>query len=122
MASPRAASTVTPVKKKRIHSRNGQTGIAGAGLKSPGRYQLPNRCARTAAFPYQPSSVYLAQSEIHGEWLGKSARRLSACNTAKPPAATSQTAYSQRLDVLVNGRLRAINISSSEFVADTYPA
>ena len=29
-----------------------------------------------AAFPYQPSSVYLAQSKNHGEWFGKSARRL----------------------------------------------
>src|SRR5580692_7548357 len=97
MASPRAAATVTPVKKKSTHSRNGHTGTAGAGLKSPGRYQLPNRWARTAAFPYQPSSVYLAQSENHGEWLGKSALKCSECRTANPPINTSQIAYIQRL-------------------------
>ena len=38
-ASPRAGSTATPVKKNSIHSRKGQTGTAGAGLKSPGTYQ-----------------------------------------------------------------------------------
>ena len=69
---------VTPVKKKRIHSRNGHTGTAGAGLKSPGTYQWPKRWARIAALPYQPSSVYLAQSMYQGVWLGKSAARFSA--------------------------------------------
>src|SRR6185503_14500113 len=93
IAKPRAASTFTPVKKKSTHSRNGHTGTAGAGLKSPGTYHWPNRCARTAALPYHPSSVYFAQSIYHGVWLGKSAARFIACSTANTPITTTQTAY-----------------------------
>src|ERR1700733_2025310 len=93
---------LTPVMKKSSHSRKGHTGTAGAGLKSPRRYQLPNRWARIAALPYQPSSVYLAQSTAQGEWLGKSARRSRAWNTAKTPMTTNQTAMRPRFCDIVS--------------------
>src|SRR5271163_3442712 len=78
----RAATRLTPVKRKRAASRRGQTGRAAAGLKSPGTYQWPRWKWRIAPSPYQPSSVYLAQS-IQGEWLGKSALRWKACRMKK---------------------------------------
>ena len=64
--SPRAARTLTPVKLKTIHSRNGHTGNATAQLKSPGTNHDPRTKCSIAAFPYQPSSVYFDQS-IHRE-------------------------------------------------------
>ncbi len=73
----RAATRLTPVKRKTTDSSSGQTGRAAAGLKSPGTYQWPRWKWRMAASPYQPSSVYLDQS-IQGELLGKSALRWSA--------------------------------------------
>src|SRR5579862_3300783 len=103
MASPRAATTLTPVKQKTTHSNAGHTGTAGAGLKSPGRYQCPNRCARIAAFPYQPSSVYFAQSPYQGVWFEKSAVRCSACSSANPAIKAIQTPNTQRCPCFNNG-------------------
>jgi hypothetical protein len=44
-----------------------------------------------APSPYQPSSVYLAQS-IQGEWLGKSALRWKAWRVRKIAAVRRRTA------------------------------
>src|SRR5438309_1671282 len=87
----RAAARFTPVKRKRAASRRGQTGRATAGLKSPGTYHWPRWKWRMAASPYQPSSVYLAQS-IQGEWLGKSALRWTPWRARKRVATRRRTA------------------------------
>ncbi len=87
----RAAARFTPVKRKRAASSRGQTGRAAAGLKSPGTCQWPRWKWRMAASPYQPSSVYLAQS-IQGEWLGKSALRWKACRARKIAVTRRRTA------------------------------
>src|SRR5882757_5698057 len=94
-ARDRAATMLTPVKRKTADSASGQTGRAAAGLKSPGTYQWPRWKWRMAASPYQPSSVYLDQS-IQGERLGKSARRWTACRRRKKAATASRQISSHR--------------------------
>src|ERR1700723_1473091 len=86
----RAAATLTPVKRKSAASRRGQTGRAAAGLKSPGTCQWPRWKWRMAPSPYQPSSVYFAQS-IQGEWLGKSALLWGAGRVKKTAVARRRT-------------------------------
>jgi hypothetical protein len=55
-----------------------------------------------AALPYQPSSVYFAQSIYHGEWLGKSALRCRVWSRAKETMKSSHRAVSQRFCEIVN--------------------